>query len=868
MAENKEMKRQTKIIIYVISIIVIIILAYWIYKKWLSAKPESGLLCNGQIEPFQSPPATTSMRKWYSSITLNGSANFISYGLNFSDMPNVDFVAITIPNSTTTIATTFGGIKNAQLNNMTTISALEYIFSHPNMKYIFTTGIALNKPDPEYIPITYENGTRSLTMFNSNIPGSTRYISIKPAPATDSSGNRFNYMGYIVYYVDNTNLTTTFTDQMASLNTTLAQSTVPAIMPVPAKLIASSSLPLSGKPTTTSTTANTILPLYFRQSFLERDINSANYKKLIDDDGTASMDHSIYYSNISLNIHPTVTFNSKYAYMYSTEEYAIWDFNSEFGNFLSLTFRNEVATISYTNVLTDKCAYLYFTINGVKQYLYISNIPYSTTTNTVLTTTIKTQATKFSIFAGASTIKYIAYNSLNGLPNSYILGVDCVNISTTQNVPVPALKYYVCDTAKLEPAFNVTNFPYGILKQRGQIHNDRMPWFLFNYTLGNVSVRFIYGSGNYNTYLTYNSLTKAIQIKNGTTRNTPAADSLALTYEDASIQGITYETPALIRNLYKMPADNFYIFTCPATSAGHNYSKLHLYPQNTQLAHYIDSNNQVKFNSYPANTLQSATTFYHYNMTTQASTITLTNFTTNVLTCPQTSNINIQLAKFVPATETFPADYTKKAKTWLIKSATQPAVNNKQVYIYEHNTNPIIQLLVSPDNQFVIFNQSTNTLGFVNVAGININDQNTIYYTNKFIYYRHLIRFTYTSSTNKYSINEIPLADRVLYPLDIVLEEYIAPTTTTLYVPPPVEIKQPAAVAEPVKPADTTTTTTTEYVPTTTTTTTEYIPTTTTTTTTEYIPTTTTTTSYTPSEEEPPLNTKFYEPGSAGVPKV
>lgn len=819
-------------------------------------------------ESFQDALQNTIMRKWTSSVILFGTVSLTSYGLNIA---GADYVIYTIPASVSNLLSTV-----QSYSNLPGITALETVLSHKNMKYILDMGIAITQPtnstDIKYIPQIIENQYHTLTMFNDQ-KSNMRYVALKPYYLSVNT-IPYYYMSYILYYItpaQNTTLETLFTDKMTADGS--VRSTPNGITGAPTSFITSTQLPLTGKVNTSDTTTVPIRPLFFRSDFLIRDTNTSNYKKLIDDNNTGGSDHSINYSNISLNIFPSLTFNSIYDKYVNNSAYANWNFGPDMTKFLSVSFRTEaMAGMSFTPAIY--CSYLYILDGGIKKYLSIteSNKITKTYGPVVLTTNIK-QAVKVNIDLSSNNkcMRYSIPAGPNNLSKPYVLGVLFVNSLVSDQLN-NMLCFFEADSTYTPVVLGSDDLTS--LKNKTKMHNDRLPWYLFENS-GNGTTSFIYGSGAYNTYLTVSG--SVLSMRTGTSRNpTPAP---LIIYNNLFQLDIKYKyANAPVSNLYKVPNYNEYVYldTSPINQLTNiAYSRLVYYiPQQSfpQANHSMSNGAITAINNRGTNVLMTSPEFYHYNITTNSSNITLHDYTINALTCPQTITIGASLPKYTPTIETLLSSYTPSIGTWQIKSPTHPAVNNALVNRYENKANPAVHMFRLLDTgEFVayIYNPVDSGLGLV-PGSIDINAQNTdMAFPGKFIYYKNLVRFVYNSSTKTYTITEVPKTDRLLYNVNMTVELYVPPTTTKPVLETPVTTK-------PVIPPTETTTTTTQYISPAETTpviSTEYIikpvemapaiPT-------EYTPPveTTTTTEYIPSEEQPPVNTEYYKPGRAGIPST
>ena len=846
----------------VLLILLAIYITYIIYLQLL--KPDLSL---HNKEGFQLVPVQdATIRKWTSTVVLNGSASLTSYGLNIA---GTDYVIYTIPAN----AVLFAIVNVQTYNNTQGAPLLESILSHKNMKYILDFGIAMVPTDPaqiKYIPQIIENKYHTLTMFNEQ-KTNMRYVAIKPYYLSIDNVSYY-YMSYIPYYLtssQNTTLETPFTAKMSADDTARQAGNITA---EPTSFITSIQLPITGKVNASDTTTVPIRPLFFRSDFLLRDTNTGNYKKLIDDNNTAGTDHSINYSNISLNIFPSLTFNSIYNKYVDNPAYTNWEFGPEMTKYLSVSFRTE-AMSGITIYPALLCSYLYILEGSTKKYLAINEsnrVPTKKYGLVTLTTDIKL-ATKFNVDLGSNTNKCIRY-SIPAVPNnlskSYVLGVLYIN-------PLPAdtkNKLIFSEVDATNTPVQLETAELTIFKNNAQIHNDRLPWYLFE-NIGDADNKssFVYGSGAYNTYLTVSGT--SLLVKSGSSRRpTPAP---VVIYNSPAQLDIQYKyADTLVGNLYKIPNGNEYVYldTSPINSVTNQpYSRLVLYmPQlSFPQANHSILNGVLTIQNRGNNLQLSSPDFYNYNITVNSSNITLNNYTSSVRACPQTVNIvGASLPKYVPPIETLLSSYTQSSDTWQIKSPAYPTVNNALVTKYENKNNPSIHLFrLQTTGEYVAYIYNPVDAGVALVSNnIDINAQNTeLAFPRKFIYYKNLVRFVYNASTKTYTINELPKTDRVLFNVNMTVEPYVPPTTTSTPV-----LEKPLTTNKPVIPPAETTTTTQYITPVEPdATTTQYIKPAVEPTTTQYIPSEdeppVETTQYIPSEEEPPVATEYYKPGSAGM---
>jgi hypothetical protein len=689
-----------------------------------------------------------------------------------------------------------------------------------NIKYIFDYNIARTTSENSYYLLTVENKKWDTSQYNniSNL-ADAGFIGIKPITIVENVNNiefRYYFMGCTAWYTDADNAET-----------------------VDDKAYETQSTP--AKPATFETNiycnidsqTKKVIPLAFNDYYLNSDINSGNYEKLADDDGSGgSLDHSIYYNKTTGNFIPMVGYDNNSS-KYFAGPLKNWTFGSKLDNFLGLVLYPDL-TITWN---TEPCYYFlkaswikdnnirnkYVNINPSTDSITLDTNPYTIYLKIIGTYIISGQT--------KNCVKYIAF--LNG--GNKILGVKSCNAEN--NTDFNKLTTFTIDTNNNPNDFSETELNLMNYSSPPYWHNYKKPW----YALDTTSINFIGTSYDSQECGLYTDETVVYGMRSQKTNfykvTLSSIDIKIPTTEDLSI-----------KKLYSY--QNNYYHIIPHQENGLTYYKIMSYPDLTIFPTTTpDASENIFFNGNFSNDRYTfEKNYYEFNNTC----INIKIF--------DTTDPNIQFIQYIRI-DPFDnyiedASYTiDKFPNNIFNKYTKNRDNENLSVFIDTVNNLILSYNIDTDTFELIKNIiSTNTTSTVTSTTILSTTISTIisefeapsikYKSDKFIYYKNQVRFK-NIDENNYGVYEFPIQTIQLTTKTFSITKYI-PTTTT----------QPTTTAY----ESTTTTSTQPKTTTYETTTTAYEPKTTTYETTATTPYETTTTAYETTTTAYETTTTAYEP--------
>lgn len=782
---NALLKKRAGWIIFITVIVIICCVIYF----WRDIKKYMGLDTreNFQVVPYT---YTYTPKSWVTTIGLNSTSNYRTYGFNISDGPNVEtYIIKTVPVNIS-LSNQFG----TAIISSTTIDSFDTgisTYQNVNLGYVFYFGIAKKQEDNKlaYMPLTIENtGSPNDTIFDKKI---TTSYSITLKPAYIQGTPNYYYMGYIYWTVSNAFRDITVTEiynNYVNINNSTSTSTqdpVKADIPIAIaeELKIYKDYKLSDKD------SNNLKPLFFNENYIQPDVSgvaeiSTAYKVIDTDSGTGGGNHSIHYNTKNGSIFPCWTFSNQYAKYYGYNFYKNWIFNYRFKDYMTVKFTRDLTTTNST--LPSVCIYISFFHNRTTYYLVNPPDTYDITFTTDILLATPFKQITYSTLNNAS--KYITKDGTK------ILGVDAISSSYQAQ-----LKLFQCDSSKYEPV-ELTNTEE--LNSKIALHNVKRPWFLFDSQLKiymrndgfndqyNNPINYViqrkggftslYGAGNYAPYLIIDTATNTIKLDSALHKiplgETTTPDEQQIYANSASQFEIvapakldvgTFSTTYTIKDLYKFAQGStitVYGFIHPSSNPA--YCKLISYPDYKPIT--------LATVSSVLNTIDN--TIYKYDGQN-----TLTYSILSPDNCPEVKKLGatgfvLSLNKFTMPDETLEANYTTDDKTWSLTNKAIPSTKLFKKYI--KTDDPNIYIFVTTDNEYLAFDLVSPGLKLVPVTSININERFVNNADGNFIYYKNQVRFLIDAvEDSQYYLKNIPL-EAIIRSVSLFFTEF-TPTTTT-----------------------------------------------------------------------------------------